>query len=308
MLKRVRELAAGASGDEELGRELLSRLDDVKMLQAEQIIRLMRAGPAPARLGEAEFKVYSQFGDDGIIQYLIHQLAPLPDAFIEFGVEDYRESNTRYLLRRNNWRGLVMDGSHRNIDTIKRDPVYAQHELSAVEAFIDANNINGLIRAARFDRPLGLLSIDIDGNDYWVWRAIDCIEPVIVVCEYNSLFGWERAVSVPYDPGFERSKKHHSWLYWGCSLASLCHLANEKGYAFVGANSVGINAYFVRRDRLGELPERTAEEGFVLSRYRESRDEHGRLTYATGEERQALIASLPLEDVSTGERLTVAEL
>ena len=107
---------------------------------------------------------------------------------------------------------------------------------------------------------IGLLSIDIDGNDYWVLEAIDSVSPQILVAEYNSLFGPERAVTVPYDAAFVRGEKHYSHLYWGASLAALVRAAETKGLALVGGNRAGNNAFFVRRDTLGGIPERTAAE------------------------------------------------
>jgi hypothetical protein len=120
---------------------------------------------------------------------------------------------------------------------------------------------------------------------------------VIVVVEYNSTFGSKQAVSIPYDAGFERSRAHYSQLYWGASLRAFCSLGTRKGYAFVGCNSAGNNAYFVRRDRLGPLIELDPQEGYVESRFRESRDSDGQLTYLAGKDRLREIATLPVVDV-----------
>ena len=89
---------------------LQAEIDQVKILAAQPLIQNLHARGVLKCLHQAEFKVFSQFGDDGVIQYLIHRLRPLPDSFVEFGVQNYRESNTRFLLVNNNWRGLVMDG------------------------------------------------------------------------------------------------------------------------------------------------------------------------------------------------------
>jgi hypothetical protein len=117
-------------------------------------------------LYDVEFKVFSQWGDDGIIQYLIRNLDIPNKTFVEFGVENYTESNTRFLLINNNWSGLVMDGSSENISYIKNDEIYWQYDLQAKHAFIDVDNVNDLISCAGFSEELGLLHIDIDGNDY----------------------------------------------------------------------------------------------------------------------------------------------
>jgi len=231
-------------------------------------------------LSDAEFKIFSQWGEDGIIQYLISQI-PIPNKmFIEFGVENYRESNTRFLLVNNNWSGLVMDGDARNIEQIRSMPLYWQHNLEAKAAFITAENINSLIQESGICGDIGILSIDIDGNDYWVWKAIseETISPRIVIIEYNSVFGKERAVTIPYTKNFKRTEAHFSNLYFGASLNALCLLAKEKGYKFVGSNSAGNNAFFVRHDIAENLPIRSCRDGYLESKFREGRDETGKLT------------------------------
>ncbi|MDJ0927419.1 MAG: hypothetical protein QNJ73_07175 [Gammaproteobacteria bacterium] len=253
-------------------------------------------------LHEAEFKVFSQFGDDGIIQWLVHHVQIPHDTFIEFGVEDYSESNTRFLMMNNNWSGFVMDGSEENIERLKTSESFWKYELFAEAAFVDTENINDLIAKAPFDREIGLLHIDIDGNDYWVWQAIDTISPIVVVLEYNSVFGAERAITIPYDNAFYRTTAHYSNLYFGASLRALYNLSDSKGYGFVGCNSAGNNAYFVRRDKLNNVVrEISLEAGFVASKYRESRDADGNLTLLAGDERLAVIRGMPVVNTDTGE-------
>lgn len=258
------------------------------------------------RLHDAEFRVHSQFGEDGIIQYLISRVPIEHEVFVEFGVADYRESNTRFLLCNDNWRGLILDGGTEHIHFIRSDPLGWRHSIDARSVFVTRDNINAAIAEAGISGDIGLLSIDIDGNDYWVLEALDVVSPRILIVEYNSTFGPDATVSVPYDPGFDRTKAHYSNLYWGASLAALCLAAGGKGLAFIGANSAGNNAFFVRRDVLGDLPELTPPQGFVDARFRESRDRGGHLTYIGGREaRIAAIADQPLVDVASGAATTV---
>jgi hypothetical protein len=289
-------------------REVARHAIDAKLIAAKAAIQQIRAGGRLDRLADAEFRVFSQFGDDGIIQYLVHYLSVAPTSFVEFGVESYAESNTRFLLVNDNWRGMIMDASQDYMAGVRSDDIYWRHDLTAVAAFIDRDNINALFSEHGFAGELGILSIDIDGNDYWVWERISCVRPVIVIAEYNSVFGPQAAVSIPYDPAFYRTRAHHSNLYWGCSLAALCDLAGQKGYDFVGSNSAGNNAYFVRRDRMADLRSLSPEEGYVESRFRESRDAEGRLTFIAGPHRRAAIADMPLVDVRTGKSVLVGDL
>lgn len=247
-------------------------------------------------LQENEFKVFSQWGDDGIIQYLVNQLDIPNKTFVEFGVENYTEANTRFLLVNNNWSGLVMDGSSENISYIKNDAIYWQHDLQATHAFIDVENVNELIASSGFPNELGLLHIDIDGNDYWVWKAIKCVNPIIVIVEYNSLFGPFNSWATPYDPAFVRSKFHHSSLCYGSSITSLCDLAEEKGYYFVGSNSAGNNAYFIRKDKISNIKPLSASEGYVLSKFKECRDEKGNLTFIRADQRLEMIKGMEIYD------------
>jgi hypothetical protein len=246
-----------------------------------------------------EFKVFSQNGEDGIIQFLVDNVHIENPIFIEFGIQDYTESNTRFLLTNNNWSGLVIDGNQDNIDYVIKDRIYWQYNLKAVEAFITKDNVNDLFRKNGLQGEIGLLSIDIDGNDYWVWQAIDSVNPAIVVAEYNHRFGKDKAVTVPYDEKFFRTDAHYSNVYFGASLRALVNLGKQKGYDFVGCNKIGANAFFVREDlRPDYIQELSVEEGFVAGKIRESRDKNGRLSFLSPEEEKKLISSLPLVDVS----------
>ena len=257
---------------------------------------------------EAEFQVYSQFGEDGIIQWLIHNVDIKNKTFIEFGVEDYTESNTRFLLMNNNWTGLVMDGSENSINCLKRWESFWRYDLTAVAAFITKDNINALIRGGGFRGDMGILSIDLDGNDWWILNAIDCVSPRILICEYNNIFGAEKKVTIPYDAGFIRTKKHYSNLYWGCSIAALCVWAENNGYYYMGSNSAGNNAFFVRKDCI--KPDKIPEKAniFIESKYRESRDEKGVLTYLRGSDRLKCIKSMQVFDIETGHMDTIENI
>jgi hypothetical protein len=287
---------------------LQADIDTLKILAAQPLIQNCKSRGAVSDLRQTEFKVFSQFGDDGIIQYLVHHLQPLADTFVEFGVENYRESNTRFLLLNNNWRGLVLDGNEEWINYIQQDEIYWRYTLVARCAFITRDNINGLLREAGFTGEIGLLSIDIDGNDYWVWEKINVVDPVIVIVEYNSIFGPDLAVTVPYDPQFVRHRAHYSGQFWGASLGALKLLADRKGYSLVGCNSVGINSYFVRNDKICDLPVLSVQEAFVDARFRDSRDEQGNLTYLTGPERFQVIADLKVYDLRRNEIAPVSSL
>jgi len=258
-------------------------------------------------LDKVEFKIFSQWGEDGIIQYLISRIAIPNKIFVEFGVEDYTESCTRFLLMNDNWSGLVMDSSKADIDFIKQDDIYWRYDLKAMHSFVTRDNINQLIRQNIKEKDIGLLVVDIDGNDYWIWEAIDAVRARIVMCEYNSIFGCEHYITVPYDEKFIRNKKHYSNLYYGASLPALCLLAEKKGYLFAGCNSSGNNAFFVRKDICALKPV-DYKKGFVMSKFRESRARNNRLTYLGKADRIKAISDMEVFDLKSNKNVLVKDI
>lgn len=259
-------------------------------------------------IGQAEFRVFSQWGEDGIIQFLLGRIPLARPVFIEFGVENYVESNTRFLLTNNHWSGLVIDGSKSNIEYIKRDPIYWACNLKVEHSFITTENINRTLTDNGMSGDIGLLSVDIDGNDYWVWQAIDCISPRVVICEYNSHYGPTAAVTIPYDPEFVRTRAHYSGIYYGASIAALCALATEKGYSLVAGNSAGNNVFFVRNDVIGALPVLSPAAAYRRPQFRECHTEHGELSFEGFEQRLNRIAALPVYDLGALGMRLVGEL
>ncbi len=199
-----------------LNQPIEQKLYDSLLLQGRQASWHVRAMKAIESLEDVEFRVFSQWGEDGIIDWLIERAA-LPASlhtFVEFGVESYGEANTRFLAENRNWRGLVMDGDPALGENLKRDPRGWRYGLTSKSAFITRENVNELIFRGWFLREIGLLSVDVDGNDYWIWEAISVVQPVICVCEYNSVFGDLEAVSVPYDSGFVWGQTHSRFVFW----------------------------------------------------------------------------------------------
>jgi hypothetical protein len=269
----------------------------ILMLAGRQAAHRVQALERLGTLAEAEFTVYAQTGEDGIIEWLVSRLPGIPPSFVEFGVEDYREANTHFLLEHRNWRGLVMDGSPANMSRTMRRRNFWQFDLKAVAAFIDRDNINGLISANGFAGEIGILSVDIDGNDYWVWQAIECVQPWLVITEYNAVFGDLRPLTIPYDPTFYRVRAHPSRLYWGASVGALIQLGESKGYDFLGTNLTGQNAFFVRKDLTARVP--VADRRPRPSLFREARDAKG--VFLSGRTRHAAIADMPVIDLERGQ-------
>lgn len=257
---------------------------------------------------DAEFSVFSQFGGDGIVQYMVNQLPTIKHTFIELGAGSYQESNTRFLVQNNRWEGLVVDAGVAHLEFLETPWLRWRHRVYGRSSFITTENVNAIIRSGGFEGEIGLLSIDIDGNDYWILEAINGIDPQVLVLEYNSLFGSEQALVVPYDPSFVCGSADPSQLYFGASLGALTHLAEARGYRLVCSDRAGVNAYFVRKDVGTELPHQTVDEAWVLSQHRMANDPDVWLpSELLQRERLRMIRDLVLLDVNTGAECKVKD-
>ena len=198
-------------------------------------------------LSDVEFSVFSQWGDDGIIDWLNFHLRFKHKRFVEIGVEDYWECNTRFILKKNNWTGLALDMSKNYIDKIKSQSIYWKNKLTAKNAFITAENINKVLKKFNYNKNISIFSLDIDGNDFWVMEKLK-INTDMIICEFNGTFGDIHEITVPYKKNFIRSNEHYSNLYYGCSIKALISLLLKKKYYFIGTNSAGNNAYFLNKN------------------------------------------------------------
>lgn len=208
-------------------------------------------------LPETGFRVFSQFEEDGLLLYIFSVIGMDVKTFIEIGADDGVNSNSANLYFHFGWHGLFMDGNAKAVERGRY--FYANYPHTwfykprFVHAMVTRSNVNKLIASAGFSGEVGLLSIDIDGNDYWIWDAITQVSPRVVIIETHNEFGLQNRV-VPYDETYVFPGKHP--LYHGASPVAMNKLAKRKGYRLVGANQMGINFIFVRNDlAIGALPE-----------------------------------------------------
>jgi hypothetical protein len=266
-----------------------------------KILSTLNSQKNATKLSDYEWKIFSQWGEDGIIDFLVSEVSIVNKTFIEFGVENFSESNCRYLLMKSDWNGFVMDSSQKNIKKLKNSYYFWKYDLQALVAFIDINNINELLIKSGFERDLGILSIDIDGNDYHILNKIDCFDPRIIICEFNPLFGNDRKITVPYDPKFYRTKKHYSNLYWGASINALRSLLTKQDYTLVGTGMQGNNAYFIKNSLMTDHLRILAKNPFCFNfNWRESRDINGNLNFLRAELRYKEIKGMNVLNVETG--------
>ncbi len=198
-------------------------------------------------LYDTGFRVYSQFEEDGILLYVFAAIGAEYKTFIDIGAGDGINSNCANLAVNFGWRGLFVDGNPLNIQRGKQyysaNPDTVLYPPTFVEAFVQAENINQLIQENGFAGGVDLMSIDIDGNDYWIWDSLTVVQPRVVVIETHIEFGLNSIV-VPYDKDYRYPGKHPD--YHGASPVAMEKLARKKGYRLIGANHYGFNTFYVK--------------------------------------------------------------
>jgi hypothetical protein len=220
----------------------------------------------PRCLTRHGYRCFSQNDEDGTIDEIFRRIGTTNQFFVEFGVEGGVENNTLALLL-SGWRGLWIEanpGAQAQIRLVFAEPL-ADERLVLEAATVTAENIESILAKANVPVEADLLSIDIDGNDYWVWRAITAWRPRAVVIEYNASLGRSACVVAPYDP----EARWDGTMAFGASLGALEELGRRKGYALVGCGIRGVNAFFVRKDLVGAhfLEPFTAQVHFEPPRY-----------------------------------------
>jgi hypothetical protein len=214
-------------------------------------------------LTQVGFKVFSQADEDGILLYVFSLIGTVNRTSVEICAGNGIECNTANLILNHGWNGLLIDGNEalvkEGLAFYRQHPHTYVYPPKFVHCWITRDNVNEVIKMSGFAGEVDLLSIDMDGMDYWIWEAINVIEPRVVVVEYQDLIGPERSVSVPYEDSFN-AYDYPTTLgmpnYCGASLRAFAKLANARGYRLVGCNRYGYNAFFVKKglgDR--EIPE-----------------------------------------------------
>ncbi len=248
-------------------------------------------------LSKVEFSVFSQWGDDGIINWLTNNIPIKNKIFIEIGTEDYKESNTRFLLKFKNWSGHLIEAEDSHVKNILNQSIVWKHDLKINNYKIQKENINKIFKNFKLPKEIGLLSLDIDGIDYWVWKELNIIKPVLFVCEFNSIFGDKKAVTVPYNKNFNRTKFHYSNLAFGASLEALKFICKKKNYIFLGTNSNGVNAYFINKKYFKFIKNKIKIYKSFSSKTRESRDKKYKKSFVRADKRFEILKGLKLVDV-----------
>jgi hypothetical protein len=235
--------------------------DKVSQLILANQYRELASGKKPLpSFEDAEFRAFSQNGEDGILLYVFSLIGMGQRRCVEICAGDGIECNTANLIVNHGWNGLLFDGDNRLVERgrayYSRLPDTAQFPPKLVNSWITRENINELIKKHGFEGPVDLLSLDLDGVDYWIWEAIEVIRPRVLIAEVQCIWGSERAVTVPYSDTFKAPPIDRFLIYSGASLPAFVKLGRKKGYRLAGVERLGYNAVFVA-DGVGEelLPE-----------------------------------------------------
>ena len=262
-------------------------------------------------LWDAEVKVFSQWGEDGILDFLCEKIGISKPNIIEIGAGNFMECNSRFIAEFRNANVIAVDGRDDLTTAVKASPLYWKSNIIPIVEWVTPDNINRImdIGEEQFGK-VDIFSIDLDGNDYWILRDVSLLNVAIVVLEYNPIFGASLKVTIPRNDEFDRYKSHFSGLYYGASLQAFIDLMLAKGFDFVGTNRVGNNAFFVHSRYVNKFDFDTKSNynKYVDWRIRESRSPKGELTYLSGSERLKVINDLPLIDLNTMQMHTVGKL
>ncbi|OUU53356.1 MAG: hypothetical protein CBC25_00690 [Pelagibacteraceae bacterium TMED65] len=253
-------------------------------------------------LHEADYKVFSQTGEDGIIDYLIYSLKIKKPSFIEIGVGDYHESNTKYLFERYSSRGAIIDMIDNLEKKVSKSTNLWKGDLKIIQSSVSTENINDVLEKTKLLKDLDLFSLDIDGIDYWIIEKIPENISKIFVAEYNPNFGYNKKITVPNIKKFNRTNYHYSNLCYGMSLPALVHIMKKKNFTFVGSNIACHNAFFISNNYISnislKLPEENNLKEYVENNFRESRAKNYKLSFLSGEDKLKMISNCEVIDLS----------
>jgi hypothetical protein len=223
----------------------------IGMSRASAVIQLRT--PDPQRALSWVFCGFSQNGEDGIIDYLTQRLREPNRYFVEIGSSNGLENLTTWLALGRRFSGIMVEGNSKLVRTACLLFPSLNHGVRFRHQFVTAENVGSITSDSRYSDP-DFFALDIDGNDYHVVRQVldSGFRPKVVALEYNSAFGPERAVTVPYQQDFDIRRAHPSGMYFGASIAAWRLMLPRYGYEFVTVDSNGVNAFFGRPECFGE--------------------------------------------------------
>lgn len=256
------------------------------------------------KLWDYEVKVFSQWGEDGILSFICDTLEISKPKILEIGAGEFNECNSKYLVYSRNSSAVLVDSNSNLIRNIKKSDLEWKTHLKGLNHWVTPKNINQIRDQAHdYMRGIDILSIDLDGNDFWILNELNLDTIRVLIVEYNPIFGSRHSVSIPRNDEFNRSNFHYSNLFWGASILAYVNLLSEKGFKLIGTNRVGCNAFFIDSslsDKFQALNSFKLED-LVDWRIRESRDHLGRKTFLDIDKMKKSIENLEVQNTLNGE-------
>ena len=256
------------------------------------------------------YKIFSQNGEDGIIDYLIEKLKIENLKFVELGVGTYKESNTRFLFMDRACKGLIVDKEENLENQVKENVEFWKGDLEIVNTTLKKENINEILNKNNFLDNLDLFSIDLDGIDYWIINELPDKFSKIAIIEYNSVFGDSVEITVPYSENFNRHDYHYSCLCYGASLKAVINLMQNKGFEFLGVNEIKNNAFFVNNDfsDFFNLENNLSLSFCTNANIRESRNQSNILTFLPINQSKNLIKDCEVFDLKSNSIKKISQI
>lgn len=260
----LRDLNAWANSFRAPGRQIEVQLQLQQRALVASWASLRRQGAAP-RLDEVGFRCHSQLEEDGLLLYIFSVIGTRNKSAVEMCAGNGSECMAANLVVHHGWDAVLFDGDPVNVRHGQRFFTNNQFTFAQpprfLQAWITRENVNDLIATTGTTGEIDLFSLDIDGNDYWVWEALSVIQPRVCILETHNVIPSHLALSMPYQPRFSFwDLPEHVRDFRGASLKAFAQLGAKKGYRLVGANRLGFNAIFIRNG-LGkdEFPEVTVD-------------------------------------------------
>lgn len=278
-----------------------SRNEENKYLLGVATIKSQRSCyPNLSDIRQAEVRVFSQNGEDGILDFIFEKLRLVKPSILEIGVGDFSECNSKFA---NFFRGSGVYLVDSNEGLGQLNDRYRSRRINSQfffeQIWIDAANAKEVFSRAKAKLgTIDVLSIDIDGNDFWVLQQIPLDDLQVIVVEYNPSLSDSGPITVVYDANFDRTTKHYSWKYYGATLEAFQNFLQGKGFHLIGATSQGTNAFFIKSDFVSlfrDVVKNASEYKNMDSR--EARNKDGTLSYIDIHSEREMLKTLPFIEV-----------
>jgi len=261
-------------------------------------------------LSDASFSIFSQWGEDGILDYLCDVLDIARPKVLELGAGNFHECNSRFLAEFRSADVVPVDAREDLISSVSKLSVYWKNHIYPIQTWITPESIKTIQATA--NEKIGffnILSLDLDGNDYWVAKEIDYSNVEIIVVEYNPIFGHKRAITILENENFDRTEAHYTWDYYGASLLAWVNLFQSHNFSFIGSNLQGTNAFFIKTNNTSKLNFLISNdyEMYVNCPTRDARDKAGKMSYRSFAQRKQDIYGLEVFDLISSKRLILTD-